>query len=564
MGSLPGSYLSSFPEGLAIVMDTIKRFWGNLPLASKLAGFTSLLVMVVVFTLTSLTVRRERTSFRQELEGQARLLLETLPLTMRDSLYRLELDELVDVASSVSDQETVTLFIVYDAQGATLVDAALSTPVFSQVVDPLGERLINLDPRQIYLDWQGAQLVAGRVIVLGNQRIGALAMGLSTAPLDEKITALTYQSIWLALGTLLLGAGAAFLLARQITRPLDTLTSVAVQMAGGDLETRVVVPRSTDEIGKLGDAFNQMADAIERRETELRYLAQGLERTVAARTSELRAQNRTLIQTNKALSLARKQAEAANRAKSGVLSVVSHELRTPMTSILGFTKLIKRRLSRVPDECARDGGHKVQRALEQVRSNIDIIDVEGERLVALINSMLDLAKIESGKVAWRMAQITVSDVIERSVAVTASLFSTKPLDLVVDVDDSLPPIQGDRDRLVQVMVNLISNAVKFTTEGSVTCHARLKPYPDAQDADSQAILISVQDTGIGIDPDDYDKVFEQYVQVGERPFDAPQGTGLGLPICKEIVEHHGGRIWVESTLGEGSTFLFTLPVSDNL
>jgi signal transduction histidine kinase len=546
-------------------MNTIKGFWGNLPLASKLAGFTSLLVMAVVFALTSLTVQRERISFQQELEGQARLLLETLPLTMRDSLYLLELDELVDVAHSVSDQETVTLFIVYDAQGATLVDAALSTPVFSQVVDPLGERLINLDPRQIYLDWQEDQLVAGRVIVLGNQRIGALAMGLSTAPLDEKITALTYQSIWLALGTLLLGAGAAFLLARQITRPLDTLTSVAAQMAGGDLETRVVVPRSTDEIGKLGDAFNQMADAIERRETELRYLAQGLERTVATRTAELRAQNRTLIQTNKELSLARKQAEAANRAKSGVLSVVSHELRTPLTSILGFTKLIKRRLSRLDGQLEKDLGHKVQRALEQVRSNIDIIDTEGERLVALINSMLDLAKIESGKVEWRMAQISVSDVIERSVAATASLFSKKPLELEVDVDASIPPIQGDRDRLVQVMVNLLSNAVKFTAEGSVTCHARLKnSHPDAQNADSQEILISVQDTGIGIAPDDYDKVFEQYVQVGERPPDAPQGTGLGLPICKEIVEHHGGRIWVESTPGEGSTFFFTLPVSDEM
>ncbi len=543
-------------------MDTIKGFWANLPLASKLAVFTSLLVMVVVFALTSLMVRRERISFQRELEGQVRLLLETLPLTMRDSLYRLELDELVDVAQSVSDQETVTLFIVYDAQGATLVDAASPTPAFSQVVDPLGERLINLDPQRIYLDWQKAQLVAGRVIVLGNQRIGALALGLSTMPLDEKITALTYQSIWLALVTLLLGAGAAFLLARQITRPLETLTNVAAQMAGGDLETRVAL-RSTDEIGKLGEAFNQMADAIEKRESELRYLAQGLERTVAARTAELRAQNETLLQTNKELSLARKQAEAANRAKSGVLSVVSHELRTPLTSILGFTKLIKRRLSRIDGEKASDDGHKVQRTLAQVRSNIDIIDAEGERLVDLINSMLDLAKIESGKVEWRMANVTVPDVIEQSVAATASLFSTKPLDLVVDVDEPLPPIRGDRDRLVQVMVNLISNAVKFTVEGAVTCRARLQTEA-ARETDGREILVSVQDTGIGIAPGDYDKVFEQYVQVGERPADAPKGTGLGLPICKEIVEHHGGRIWVESTLGEGSKFFFTLPVPDDL
>jgi signal transduction histidine kinase len=444
-----------------------------------------------------------------------------------------------------------------------LVDAASPTPAFSQVIDPLGERLINLDPQRIALDWQETQLVAGRVIVLGNQRIGALAIGLSTAPLDEKIAALTSQSIWLALITLLVGAGTAFLLARQITRPLDTLTNVAAQMAGGDLETRVTL-RSTDEIGKLGEAFNQMADAIEKRESELRYLAQGLERTVEARTAELRAQNETLVQTNKELSFARKQAEAANRAKSGVLSVVSHELRTPLTSILGFTKLIKRRLSRIDDECASDDGHKIQRMLEQVHSNIDIIDAEGDRLVDLINSMLDLAKIESGKVEWRMASVTVSDVIEQSVAATASLFSAKPLELVVDVEKLLPPIWGDRDRLVQVMVNLISNAVKFTAEGSVMCRACLQASsPDTENrTDAREILVSVQDTGIGIDPSDYDKVFEQYVQVGERSADAPKGTGLGLPICKEIVEHHGGRIWVESTLGEGSTFFFALPVPE--
>jgi signal transduction histidine kinase len=160
-----------------------------------------------------------------------------------------------------------------------------------------------------------------------------------------------------------------------------------------------------------------------------------------------------------------------------------------------------------------------------------------------------------------MAQVTVPDLIEQSVAATASLFSTKPLDLVVDVDAPLPPIRGDRDRLVQVMVNLISNAVKFTAEGAVTCRARLQAEA-ARGPDVREILVSVQDTGIGIAPGDYDKVFEQYVQVGERPTDAPKGTGLGLPICKEIVEHHGGRIWVESALGEGSTFFFTLPVSN--
>jgi signal transduction histidine kinase len=137
-------------------------------------------------------------------------------------------------------------------------------------------------------------------------------------------------------------------------------------------------------------------------------------------------------------------------------------------------------------------------------------------------------------------------------AATAVLFEHKSLELVKDVEDGLPDINGDRDRLVQVVINLISNAVKFTEQGSVICRARHK--------DSH-ILVSVIDTGTGIDEADRRRIFDKFMQGGDTLTDKPQGTGLGLPICKEIVEHHGGRIWVESEPGHGSTFSFTLPLS---
>jgi signal transduction histidine kinase len=136
-------------------------------------------------------------------------------------------------------------------------------------------------------------------------------------------------------------------------------------------------------------------------------------------------------------------------------------------------------------------------------------------------------------------------------AATASLFDQKDLELVRDIEEGLPEVVGDRDALIRVLENLISNAVKFTPKGSVTCRAR---------QDDGRVVVSVADTGVGIAEADYERIFEKFAQAGNPHTERSRGTGLGLPISKEIVEHHGGRIWVESELGKGSTFSFALPV----
>ena len=176
---------------------------------------------------------------------------------------------------------------------------------------------------------------------------------------------------------------------------------------------------------------------------------------------------------------------------------------------------------------------------------------EGERLTNLINDVLDLAKIEAGKMEWNMEPVQISEVVERAIAATSSLFDQKNLKLERKIQDGLPDVSGDRDKLIQVVVNLLSNAVKFTNEGAVTCSVFMK---------DNGIVVGITDTGIGIAPGDHAKVFEQFKQVGDTLTDKPKGTGLGLPICKEIVEHHDGKIWLESELGQGSTFYFMLPV----
>ena len=194
---------------------------------------------------------------------------------------------------------------------------------------------------------------------------------------------------------------------------------------------------------------------------------------------------------------------------------------------------------------------KVAQTIQQIEDNLKVVVSEGERLTKLIDDVLDLAKIEAGKLEWHMEAVGVDDVIERATAATSSLLEQKGLRLVKTIAPGLPEVTGDRDRLIQVVINLISNAVKFTDSGTITCRAERR---------NGDLVVSVTDTGMGIAPVDQPKVFERFKQVGDTLTDKPKGTGLGLPICREIVEHHGGRVWVESELGKGSTFSFSLPV----
>jgi signal transduction histidine kinase len=291
---------------------------------------------------------------------------------------------------------------------------------------------------------------------------------------------------------------------------------------------------------------NLIASALDnaRLYSEIERQNRVLEERVEQRTTELR---RAIAVAQEA----RVAAEAASETKSAFLANVSHELRTPLTSVVGFTKLVQRRLDDVVLPRVNHDDPKVERAISQVRQNLEIMAAEGDRLTAMINDVLDLAKIEAGKLDWRAEPVDPAAVIERATTATASLVEQAALQLIVDVPAGLPTVIGDRDRLIQVVINLLSNAVKFTPSGSISVRAR---------AEDGELVVSVADTGIGIRPADHDKVFEQFLQAGDTLTDKPRGTGLGLPICRQIVEHHGGRIWLDSTYGVGSTFSFSLPI----
>jgi PAS domain S-box-containing protein len=244
-----------------------------------------------------------------------------------------------------------------------------------------------------------------------------------------------------------------------------------------------------------------------------------------------------------------------SQMKTDFIANVSHELRTPLTSVLGFAKLIRKQFSQNILPSLGEPDDKTTRAAARIGDNLDIIILEGERLSNLINDVLDLTKIEAGKVEWHTDTINVADLIHRAAAASSSLFQQKSLHLVTEIPDKLPQLVGDTDRLLQVLINLLSNAVKFTTQGEVVCGAKRV---------GQGLAIYVRDTGIGISQADQQQLFERFRQVGDTLTDKPKGTGLGLAICKQIAKHYGGTITVESDPGKGSTFTLILPLPEGI
>ncbi|MGB9823119.1 MAG: sensor histidine kinase [Thermodesulfovibrio sp.] len=245
------------------------------------------------------------------------------------------------------------------------------------------------------------------------------------------------------------------------------------------------------------------------------------------------------------------QEKEVDRLKTEFITVVSHELRTPLTSILGFIEMINKKFVEniLPHLDLNDS--KLSKAVSKINKNFNIIFSEGERITSLINDVLDISKLESGKAIWNFTEISLNEVITDAYKAVSSLFEQKGLPFYMEIQPGLPEINADKERLIQVVINLLSNALKFTEKGYVKCKAQLN---------GDEILVSVEDTGIGIPEEEKDRIFEKFKQVGDLIRGKPKGTGLGLPISKQIVEAHGGEIWVESQLGKGSIFYFTIPL----
>jgi len=282
-------------------------------------------------------------------------------------------------------------------------------------------------------------------------------------------------------------------------------------VATGSFDRRVVLP-NRDEFGGLAQRMNRMSQELER-----------LDRMKVEAATELAQLNTQL--------------ERASQAKSEFLSNMSHELRTPLNAILGFTEMMVDGLYGELPEALRDPLNDVQ--------------INGRHLLRLINEVLDLSKIEAGHMELALGDYSVAELIGSVRTSLRSLAEEKGLRFLTDVADDIPVARGDPGRLTQCLMNLTGNALKFTPSGEVCIGA-------ARQGDQ--IVYRVSDTGIGIPAEQIDNVFAEFRQVDATVTREFGGTGLGLSISKKFIEMHGGRIWVESQVGAGSTFFFTVPL----
>ncbi|MGH9392742.1 MAG: sensor histidine kinase [Terriglobales bacterium] len=290
-------------------------------------------------------------------------------------------------------------------------------------------------------------------------------------------------------------------------------------------------------VARFSHMLNRQAEALQTANRDLNVATQELrlhrdhlEDLVTERTEDLERAGRDLLRANADLM-------RLNELKSSFLANVSHELRTPLTSIRSFSEI----LLNYPDA---DMGTREE--------FLGIICSESERLTRLINDVLDLAKIEAGKMQWRSQPVQVAELARQSVEVLKMMAAQKGLRLENLMAEDLPLVEADPDRLLQVFANLLSNAIKFTRSGGIQIGALVR---------ADEVVVFVADTGVGIVAADLERIFDKFHQQGNPLTDKPAGTGLGLSICRELVTRLGGRIWAESGAA-GSTFYCALPVAE--
>jgi signal transduction histidine kinase/ActR/RegA family two-component response regulator len=340
------------------------------------------------------------------------------------------------------------------------------------------------------------------------------------------------QEVAILLAALSLAAAVlvGILLTRSIVRPIRQLSEVADNVRLGNWDVTVPGTGGRDEIGHLADAFDGML-------RELKSVYGSLEERVTSRTAELSA-------ANLKLSEAQRKAEDASRAKSLFLSNMSHELRTPLNVIIGYSHsmlVMPQMFNNVPMP-------------EIYRPYLKLIKDNGHYLIGLINDILDLSKIEAGKLELVCTTVELPEIFRGVLATATGLMKDKPLQLRPEYPEDLPPVWADPIRVRQIILNLLSNGIKFTNSGSVTLRAEAS-------GDGAWVSISVIDTGIGIPEDGRTAIFDRFRQIANGAFTEIEGTGLGLDISKQLSQMHGGDLSVHSQVGKGSRFTFTLPVA---
>lgn len=449
---------------------------------------------VMLTLLVSNSLRLMNASLREQVELHSR---QISPILIAATVAPLAQSDYATVQSVLSESislKGVQYLVVTDSQGNQVANSGW--PANQALPDAEAEFDASSQlTKQVYH--------VQKPILMYGQRLGTLHFGLDLSHIVAAKRALLTQGALIALGELALSFLLLMVLGFWLTRHLTDLTRASREVTAGNLEP-APVKEGPDELGQLGAAFNTMS------------------RTLHERVQEL-------LQ-------AKEQAEQSNRAKSEFLANMSHEIRTPMNGIMGLTDLV------LDSPLA-----------PQQREHLELVKTSTHALLNIVNDILDFSKIEAGKLGVEEIEFDLPALVEQTLAPLEIRARGKGLQMHRQAPDSAAgPVQGDPSRIRQVLTNLVGNAIKFTEQGHITVGWECRP----DEADNYHFWVS--DTGIGIAPDKQRSIFEAFTQADNSTTRNYGGTGLGLTISLTLVHLMGGRMWLDSAPGRGSTFHFTV------